>query len=196
MKIVVIISPYSGNVEENVAYARACLFDSLMRDEAPFAPHLLYTQALDDDQPEHRRRGMAAGHKIMRRADLAVVYLDHGKSDGMLEDIQYARQHKIPLEERWLGRWNPVGWSSSVKTAPFVAWNGPCFTHHPTPQQPNTTGSPPLSSHRAAVAWGGQCLGTRSLHLSAGEPISTFSALAGLLITGVLSLCGHTLANA
>ena len=109
MKVVIIISPYSGDVETNVAYARACLFDSLMRDEAPFASHLLYTQVLDDTQPTHRARGMAAGHKIMRRADLAAVYLDHGKSDGMKEDIAYAGKHQLPIEERWLSRWNPVG---------------------------------------------------------------------------------------
>jgi hypothetical protein len=109
MKIVVIISPYSGDVEANVAYARACLFDSVMQDEAPFASHLLYTQVLNDHEPEHRSRGMAAGRQIMRRADLAAVYMDRGKSEGMRKDIEYARRHKIPIEERWLSRWNRVG---------------------------------------------------------------------------------------
>lgn len=109
MKIVVIISPFSGDIEGNTAYARACLFDAVMRDEAPFASHLLYTQVLDDTDPEHRSRGMAAGHAVMRRADLAAVYMDRGKSEGMKEDIAYARKCKLPVEERWLSRWNRVG---------------------------------------------------------------------------------------
>ena len=36
-------SPYAGRVEENVAYARAAVRDSLLRGEAPIASHLLYT---------------------------------------------------------------------------------------------------------------------------------------------------------
>ena len=33
-----------GHVEENVAYARAAVRDSLLRGESPIASHLLYTQ--------------------------------------------------------------------------------------------------------------------------------------------------------
>ena len=43
MRFVIIESPYAGNVEENEEYARKCLRDCLMRGEAPFASHLLYT---------------------------------------------------------------------------------------------------------------------------------------------------------
>jgi hypothetical protein len=44
MRRVIIESPYSGDVETNVAYARAALRDCLSRGEAPLASHLLYTQ--------------------------------------------------------------------------------------------------------------------------------------------------------
>ena len=109
MKIVVIISPYSGNVEAHTAYARACLFDCLTRGEAPLAGHLLYPQVLDDNDPAHREMGMRAGQEMMRLADKAVVYLDHGKSAGMIEDEKMARAARCDIEERWLARWNPVG---------------------------------------------------------------------------------------
>ena len=109
MKLVVIISPYSGDVEDNKAYARACLFDAITRGELPFASHLLYTQTLDDNDPEHRKLGMALGHEMIRRADLGLAYLDRGKSDGMKADIEFARKCRTPVEERWLSRWNPVG---------------------------------------------------------------------------------------
>ncbi len=47
MEAVILESPYGGTpeeVERNVKYARACLRDCLLRGEAPFASHLLYTQ--------------------------------------------------------------------------------------------------------------------------------------------------------
>ena len=63
MKRVILESPYAGDVERNVAYARACLRDSLLRGEAPIASHLLYTQpgVLDDQIPEERQMGIDAG---------------------------------------------------------------------------------------------------------------------------------------
>ena len=109
MKLAVIISPYSGDVEDNVAYARACVFDAITQGHLPFASHLFYTQVLDDNNPEHRKMGMSLGHEMIRRADLALVYLDRGKSDGMKEDIAFAHKHRTPIEEHWLSRWNPVG---------------------------------------------------------------------------------------
>ena len=85
MKLVILESPYAGDVEANVAYARACLLDSLRRGEAPIASHLLYTQVLDDTVPEERALGIAAG--LAWRAVpgvLPVFYIDRGWSRGML----------------------------------------------------------------------------------------------------------------
>ena len=45
-KKTILESPYSGDVEKNIDYAKKCLKDSLERDECPFASHLLYTQVL------------------------------------------------------------------------------------------------------------------------------------------------------
>lgn len=41
---VIIESPFAGEVEENIKYARQCLRDSILRGEVPFVSHLLYTQ--------------------------------------------------------------------------------------------------------------------------------------------------------
>lgn len=50
MRRVIIESPYAGNVEANATYLRRCLRDSLLRGEAPFASHAIYTLpgVLDD----------------------------------------------------------------------------------------------------------------------------------------------------
>jgi hypothetical protein len=115
MKIVIIESPYSGEVENNEAYAEACLFDCLLRGESPFASHLLYTRVLDDANPDHRELGMRAAREIMLRADLTVVYMDHGISEGMKAGIQHARLNHRPVEERWLSRYTPTAGSSGVR---------------------------------------------------------------------------------
>ncbi len=85
MKRVILESPYAGNVERNIEYARAALHDSLMRGEAPIASHLLYTQdgVLDDTVPNERQQGIDAGHAWLEMAELVVFYVDLGMSKGM-----------------------------------------------------------------------------------------------------------------
>lgn len=91
MRRVIIESPYAAapehDVESNVAYARRCVRDSLARGEAPIASHLLYTQpgVLDDDVPDERTQGIAAGLAWAEAAEAIVFYIDHGWSKGMKE---------------------------------------------------------------------------------------------------------------
>ena len=105
MRLVVIESPYAGNVDRNLRYLRACLRDSLMRGEAPFASHALYTQpgVLDDGVPEERRHGIEAGFAWRRRADAVVFYVDLGISRGMEEALARAAQEGLTTEHRFLG---------------------------------------------------------------------------------------------
>src|SRR5690242_6711100 len=101
-RLVIIESPYAGDVESNVAYARACLRDCLLRGEAPIASHLLYTQpgVLDDDVPTERQRGIDAGLAWRRVAEATVVYVDRGISRGMQYGIAAARAAGLPVEFR------------------------------------------------------------------------------------------------
>lgn len=98
MDLVVIESPYAGvQTERNRRYLRACLRDSLLRGEAPFASHGLYTQpgVLSDDDPNERSHGIKAGFMWRRFANRTAVYTDLGISAGMqlgLEDAQQLRE--------------------------------------------------------------------------------------------------------
>lgn len=85
MKLVILESPYAGDVARNITYARAAVRDCLLRGEAPIASHLLYTQegVLDDNIPEQRELGIAAGLAWRNVAEVAVFYVDHGWSKGM-----------------------------------------------------------------------------------------------------------------
>jgi hypothetical protein len=109
MKLVIIESPYAGDVAANVAYGQACIRDSLQRGEAPFASHLFYTQpgVMDDGKPEERRTGIAAGHAWMRWAEGVVAYIDRGISPGMQSGINTARAMGLPVEFRKLSATEP-----------------------------------------------------------------------------------------
>ena len=90
MRLVIIESPYAGDIAANRAYAVACVRDCLTRGEAPFASHLLYTEALDDAQPDQRAHGIAAGFAWRASAAATVVYTDRGISGGMRLGIEHA----------------------------------------------------------------------------------------------------------
>ena len=102
MKRVIIESPFAGDVERNIKYARKCIRDSLERDEAPIASHLLYTQEgiLDDLIPEERKWGIDSGLAWLEVSDIHAFYIDHGMSNGMKYALKYAAKNKIPIEFR------------------------------------------------------------------------------------------------
>jgi len=116
MKLVIVESPYAGTgesgtpsyareVERNEAYARRAMRDCLLRGEAPYASHLLYTQpgVLSDLDPEERELGMQAGWAWGDAAALTVVYVDLGITRGMRRGIERAEAAGRPVERRRLG---------------------------------------------------------------------------------------------
>lgn len=102
--LIIIESPYAGDIQANVVYARACMRDSIMRGEHPIASHLLYTQPgiLRDDIPEERQRGIDAGLAWRKVADRAVFYIDRGWSAGMLAAEEIYKREGFPFEARSL----------------------------------------------------------------------------------------------
>ena len=106
MKKVIIESPYAGNIEQNIKYARACLKDSLNRNEAPLASHLLYTQdgVLDDSIESKRMNGINAGLAWLGVADLHVFYIDYGMSKGMEYARSFSMGSGVQLEFRKIGK--------------------------------------------------------------------------------------------
>jgi hypothetical protein len=102
MRLVILESPFAGDEQANIDYARLCVRDSLMRGEAPIASHLLYTQPtiLDDSVPEERQHGIDAGLAWGIVADATIVYTDKGISKGMLHGIHEAQMSYRPVEYR------------------------------------------------------------------------------------------------
>lgn len=112
MKLLVIIeSPFKGKTpqeqDHNLAYARACLKDSIARGEVPLASHLLYTQpgVLDDGIPEERQLGIDLGLELRHVVSLSAVYCDLGISEGMKYGIADAHQCERRVVYRTLTGW-------------------------------------------------------------------------------------------
>jgi len=106
MRLVVLETPFAGDVERNLTYARACMRDCLLRGEAPYASHLLYAQpgVLDDNDPDERNLGIEAGLHWGAQAEATVVYTDLGISPGMQLGIQAARRAGRKVEYRTLNQ--------------------------------------------------------------------------------------------
>lgn len=108
MRRVILESPFAGDVDRNVKFARAAVRDCLMRGESPIASHLLYTQpgVLDDNHPEERQLGIEAGLAWGAEAEATVVYQNLGISRGMTKGIDRARTEGRQVEFRTLpGQW-------------------------------------------------------------------------------------------
>lgn len=104
MNRVILESPFAGNIPRNIAYAKLCIKDMLLRGEAPIASHLLFTQPgiLDDASPEERSLGIEAGHSWIRVADVVAIYDDFGISRGMEQGIKRAVRTGTPTDYRQL----------------------------------------------------------------------------------------------
>lgn len=100
MKIIILESPYAGNVEFNIEYAKLCMKDALSRNEAPMVSHLLYTQCLDDKIPIERELGIHAGLAFKSVVKKTVVYTDLGISKGMQYGIDDAIKNNREIEYR------------------------------------------------------------------------------------------------
>ncbi len=107
MKLVVVESPYAGDVARNLRYLRAALADSLRRGEAPFASHAIYPQpgVLDDGKPEERAKGIAAGFAWAALARVRVFYVDLGWSGGMRVGHDEAIRLGQAIEYRTITGW-------------------------------------------------------------------------------------------
>ena len=97
MKMTYICSPCRGDYEKNIKrakeYCRQALFEGLL----PIAPHVYFTQFVDDTDTEERERALRCGLQILRYCQLMRVY-GCTVSSGMLGEIQLAGILGIEIE--------------------------------------------------------------------------------------------------
>lgn len=94
MRTVYICSPYrakdGAQLDRNIDYAQALTKRALEAGLAPITPHLYMTQCLNEDKPEERAAGMAAGLTLLKSCDFVIVGVKYGISEGMSAEIAAA----------------------------------------------------------------------------------------------------------
>lgn len=93
MKLIYICSPYRGDVKRNTEnvkrYCRWAQYDGI-----PIAPHLYFTQFLDEDFD--RWRGMSWGKYLMQSCSTIWILCDE-LTEGMVEEIEEAKKLNLKM---------------------------------------------------------------------------------------------------
>ncbi|MDL2294719.1 DUF4406 domain-containing protein [Ruminococcaceae bacterium OttesenSCG-928-D13] len=100
-KLIYIASPYAGDVERNVEFARAACRYCIEWGHTPIAVHLLYPQILDDNDPTQRETGLRLGRHVLESCD-EIWMCGNETSPGMKAELEVAESLGIPA--RFFGR--------------------------------------------------------------------------------------------
>lgn len=105
-KTIYVCSPYKAaslseadrerEMKENVKRAKLACRILVKLGYLPLAPHLYFTQFLEDDDEKEREEGMALGMRWLAVSDELWVFGER-ISDGMSREISYARELGIPV---------------------------------------------------------------------------------------------------
>ena len=88
-------SPYRGDMATNTQNARRYCRLVVEQGGIPFAPHLLFTQFLDEDKAAERRRGLWMGMEMLRLCDELWAFGE--PTEGMRMEIAQAEYLGIPV---------------------------------------------------------------------------------------------------
>lgn len=94
-KWVYVCSPLKGNFRENIALARhyCRLISKNFEDVIPIAPHIYFTQFLNDSIPEERVYAMDANIELLSMCqEIWVFGQGNGISEGMEKEISFAKK--------------------------------------------------------------------------------------------------------
>ena len=92
MRAVYICSPLSGNMKKNLENVKEychCIINQYDGKVIPIAPHLYFTQFLDDTNKVEREQGIQCGLALLNTCDELWVIGTH-VSDGMAREISDA----------------------------------------------------------------------------------------------------------
>lgn len=96
MKLVYICSPYAGDVESNIRFAKAACSYAAEYGCAPVAVHLMYPQILNDAVPAQREIGIQMGLRVL--ASCNELWICGSRiSHGMSCEIAGAERLGIPV---------------------------------------------------------------------------------------------------
>ena len=95
--LIYVASAYAGDVKENSERAKRYCVHVINEGGVPIAPHLLFTQFLDDSVPHERKLGLDLGLELLEHCGEVWVFGDI--SEGMKREIEKAEELNKPI--RW-----------------------------------------------------------------------------------------------
>ena len=95
--IVYICSPYSGNVNRNIEMARKYCRFAVDKHYLPIAPHLLFTQFMDDTIPEERETAIFMNFVLMSKC-VEMWVIGDVISKGMQSEINRAKRKNMKIK--------------------------------------------------------------------------------------------------
>lgn len=94
--LVYICSPYSGNVDFNVTNARIYCKYAVDHKCIPIAPHLLFPQFMNDEEPTDRELAMFMNMVLLSKCEELWVF-GNTISQGMGQEIAKAEKRRMKI---------------------------------------------------------------------------------------------------
>lgn len=98
-RLIYICSPLRGDIERNIRKAQTYCREAVEFGVIPLAPHIYFTQFLDDRIPHERKIGMELGNEILKKCKEVWVYGIQNPSEGMKAEIELAKKFGIPVRD-------------------------------------------------------------------------------------------------
>lgn len=94
--LVFICSPFKGDMVRNTERARGYCRFAVSQNCIPIAPHIIFPQFMEEDDPEQRRLGLFFGMVLQSKCKEVWVF---GKNitKGMSVEIEKAKQRGLPI---------------------------------------------------------------------------------------------------
>lgn len=96
MKLIYICSPYAGEIENNIRFAKAACHYAMEQGCAPVAVHLLYPQFLNDAVLSEREAGIRMGLRVLASCE-EIWVCGRRISSGMSREIAEAKRLGLPI---------------------------------------------------------------------------------------------------
>ena len=98
MKKIYVCSALRGGIDENIQKARVyCEYVAKEHGHIPIAPHIYFTQFLDDNNDSEREFGINAGLSLLLECD-ELWYFGDQISRGMTDEICLAMNNDIKVQ--------------------------------------------------------------------------------------------------
>jgi hypothetical protein len=94
--LVYICSPFAGDTKKNIQNARSYCKFAVARRVIPIAPHLLFPQFMDDDNPADRKLGLFFARVLLDKCSQVWVFGDK-RSAGMKLELDRAKSRKMQI---------------------------------------------------------------------------------------------------